>query len=119
MVEKMDTASSATASHPWTDAITNETLCGFFYAFYVVYGVLAALAILALVVMFFSASKLSTGQLLMNSVGVMLNAGISLTFALFLYLICDRALKPALSEKRRKAPSSSPLSSFDPLSSYM
>lgn len=85
----------------WTDAISNETVCGLFYAFYVVYAILAAIAVLSAIV-FVTTAKLPVGQLIFQSFTVLLSAALSATFALFLYLLCERALKPA-AESQGKA----------------
>jgi hypothetical protein len=81
----------------WTDAISNDTVCGLFYVFYVVYAILAAIAVLA-VIAFIATSKAPMGQLIFQSFTVLFSAALSATIALFLYLLCERALKPAAGE---------------------
>jgi hypothetical protein len=77
----------------WTDKISNEVVCGYFYAFFLVFSVLGGLSILGGILLVVS-SKLNSGQLAFSLFHTFLSAGLSITSALFLYLICERALKP-------------------------
>jgi hypothetical protein len=79
----------------WTDTIANSTLCNYFYVFFIVFTVWAALSLVGGIVLF-SASKLSFAALLVGMFSIILSFGISATAALFLYLICERALKPSM-----------------------
>lgn len=80
----------------WTDKITNSMLCNYFYIFFIIFAVWAGLALLGGIWIFISRSKMSIGMLISLIINVILSFGISGTTALFLYLICDRALMPAM-----------------------
>ncbi len=79
----------------WTDKIPNTVLCNYFYVFFVIFAVWAALSLLG-GVWIFATTKLSIGMLVAIVFNILLSFGISATSALFLYLICERALKPSL-----------------------
>lgn len=81
------------ASPSWMDNISNEVVCGYFYIFFLVFSVWAGLSLLG-GIWIFSSSKMNIGQLVSILFNVILSFGISATSALFLYLICERALKP-------------------------
>ena len=80
----------------WTDSISNSTLCDYFYIFFVIFSVWAGLSLLAGIWVFSSSSKMTLTMLFGVIINIILSFGISATSALFLYLICERALKPAL-----------------------
>jgi len=77
----------------WTDKISNEVVCGYFYIFFLVFAVWAGLSLLG-GIWIFSSSKMNVGQMVSILFNIILSFGISATSALFLYLICERALKP-------------------------
>ena len=79
----------------WTDKITNNTLCEYFHIFFIIFSVFAGISLLG-GIWIFASSKMSIGQLFSVILNIALSFGISATSALFLYLICERALKPAL-----------------------
>ena len=85
----------------WTDSISNSTLCDYFYIFFVIFSVWAGLSLLA-GIWVFSTSKMTIGMLVAVIINIILSFGISGTSALFLYLICERALKPALQKPARE-----------------
>ncbi len=78
----------------WTDKISSTVVCNYFYAFFLVFAVWAALSLLG-GVWVFATTKMSFGMLIGVLFNILLSFGISATSALFLYLICDRALKPS------------------------
>ena len=80
----------------WTNNISNSMLCNYFYIFFVIFSVWAGLALFTGIWLFASSSKMSFGMLLGLLINIILSFGISATSALFLYLICERALKPAM-----------------------
>jgi hypothetical protein len=88
----------------WTDKITNNALCSYFYIFFVVFSVWAGLSLLG-GVWIFSTTKMTFGTLIAVIFNIILSFGISATSALFLYLICERALKPSLVVKNRNTAS--------------
>ncbi len=79
----------------WTDKIASSTLCNYFYVFFIIFAVWAALSLLG-GVWIFATTKMSFGILVGVIFNILLSFGISATSALFLYLICERALKPAV-----------------------
>jgi hypothetical protein len=81
-------------THSWTDAISNQVVCGYFYLFFVVFSVWAGLSLLGGIYIFAS-TKMAAGQLISILFNIILSGGIAATQALFLYLICDRALNPS------------------------
>jgi len=100
----------SSSSSNWTDAIADSTLCGYFYVFFVIFSVLAALSIISAIWMF-ATTKITGGLVLAVLIAKLLNFGISATSALFLYLICERSLKPAAAKAQaaKQAPSASGL----------
>ena len=91
----------------WTDSISNSTLCDYFYIFFVIFSVWAGLSLLAGIWVFSSSSKMTLAMLFGVIINIILSFGISATSALFLYLICERALKPALQVQNSSASSRS------------
>jgi hypothetical protein len=79
----------------WSNAIADSTLCGYFYVFFIIFSVLAGLSVLSAIYMF-ATTKITGGLVLAVLFAKLLNFGISATAALFAYLICERALKPAM-----------------------
>lgn len=78
----------------WTDNISNTTVCNYFYIFFIIFAVWAAISLLG-GVWIFATTKMSFGMLIGVIFNILLSFGISATSALFLYLICERALKPS------------------------
>jgi hypothetical protein len=87
------------SKHQWTDKIPSSVVCNFFYVFFIIYSLLAGLSLVGGIVIF-TTTKMTFGALLANMFSVILSFGISITLALFLYLICERALKPELEAER-------------------
>jgi len=88
------------SSPQWTDPIADTTLCGYFYVFFVIYSVLAALAVIGAVYML-ATTKITGGLVGVVLFSKLISIGILGTTALFLYLICERALKPAAKAQQR------------------
>ena len=88
----------------WTEKIPDNVICNYFYIFFVIFAVWAALSLLG-GVWIFATTKMTLGMLVGIMFNIVLSFGISATSALFLYLICERALKPAASLKVRNATS--------------
>ena len=86
--------------HPpqWTDKIPDDTICNYFYVFFIIFSAYAAIALLGGVYIF-ATSKMTIGILIGVIFNILLSFGISATSALFLYLICERALKPHMAVK--------------------
>ena len=78
----------------WTDKISDNVLCNYFYVFFVIFAVLAALSLVG-GIWIFSTTKMTFGILIAFIFNILLSFGISATSALFFYLICERALKPS------------------------
>jgi hypothetical protein len=78
----------------WTQSISNQSLCNFFYVFFVIYAVLTAITVVRWIGIF-TTVKMSLGQAVaLAFFGVMLPLFGTIT-VLFQYIICDRALKPS------------------------
>lgn len=92
----------SSSSPDWTDAIADSTLCGYFYVFFVIFSVLAGLSVLSAIYMF-ATTKITGGLVLAVLLAKLINFGISATAALFLYLICERALKPSKSSQLKRS----------------
>ena len=78
----------------WTDKIADNVLCGYFYVFFVIFSFIAAMSLIGGIWIFVS-SKMSLPMMISIIFNIILTFGVSATSALFLYLICERALKPA------------------------
>lgn len=78
----------------WTKQISNRTVCNFFYAFFVAYAIIAALAVIGFIASFTMLS-MPKGMMIYSGFYGLLMIAIATTMALFHYLICDRALRPA------------------------
>jgi len=89
-------APSSKGAPSWTNKISNSMICNYFYVFFIIFAVWAGLSLLAGVWIFASRRSMSFGMLIALIINIILSFGISATTALFLYLICDRALKPAM-----------------------
>ena len=83
------------AAPQWTDKIPDAALCNYFYVFFLIFSVWAGLSLLG-GVWIFATTKMTFGMLIAVVFNILLSFGISATSALFLYLICERALKPAV-----------------------
>jgi len=81
------------AAPKWTNKIPNDVVCNYFYVFFMIFAVWAALSLLG-GIWIFSSTKMSLGMLVGFIFNILLSFGISATSALFLYLICERTLKP-------------------------
>ena len=81
--------------HQWTDKIANNVLCGYLYVFFVIFSFIAAMSLIGGIWIFIS-SKMTLPMLISSIFNIVLTFGVSTTSALFLYLICERALKPAM-----------------------
>lgn len=83
------------AASKWTDKISDNVLCNYFYIFFIIFATWAAISLLG-GVWIFATTKMSFGMLIGVIFNILLSFGISATSALFLYLICERALNPSL-----------------------
>jgi hypothetical protein len=81
----------------WIKNIPSETVCNFFYFFFVLYAVLAVLALITAIGGFVYGKKLGPAGMLLGFQGLLITL-IPAVFALFYYIICNRAL---LSDKRQ------------------
>ncbi len=71
--------------------IPSESVCNFFYFFFIVYAVLFVLALLTTIGVFSFTKKLGTAGIAIGLQGLVMTL-IPGVFALFYYIICDRAL---------------------------
>ena len=89
-------------SPQWTDKISDNIICNYFYVFFIIFSVWAAISLLG-GVWIFATTKMTFGMLVAVIFNILLSFGISATSALFLYLICERALKPSVVRAQSKA----------------
>ena len=75
----------------WMKKIPSESVCNFFYFFFVVYAVLFVLALLTTIGVFSFTKKLGAAGIAIGLQGLVMTL-IPGVFALFYYIICDRAL---------------------------
>ena len=75
----------------WTKQITSEQVCTFFYAFAIVHATIGVVALILAAILFFK-SKSSFAIFLPSLISLVISGAISFTSALFMYLICQRAL---------------------------
>jgi hypothetical protein len=87
----------------WTDKIADSTLCDYFYFFFVLFAIWAAVSLLG-GIFIFATTKLPLQMLIVMTFNILLSFGISATSSLFLYLICERALKPAIASQSQPTP---------------
>ena len=79
----------------WTDKIPSAVICNYYYVFFIIFAVWAAISLIG-GVWIFATTKMSLGMLVAFVFNILLSFGISTTSSLFLYLMCDRALKPSV-----------------------
>lgn len=93
IIHRMNRTPPTTDETHWTDSISNATLCNFFYIFFVIFTIWAIVGVIGLIWLFATTSMSGKGMfaILFN---LIITSGISITAALFHYLICDRALNP-------------------------
>ena len=75
----------------WMKQIPSESICNFFYFFFVVYAVLFVLSLLTTIGVFQFTKKLGIAGIALGLQGVIMTI-IPGVFALFYYILCDRAL---------------------------
>ncbi len=75
----------------WTKAISNETICNFFYVFFIIYAVISGLIVLYILGLALNFKKLAAVgmPLILQSVIVL---ALGTTQLLFHYLICSRSI---------------------------
>ena len=76
----------------WTQSISSNSVCNWYYFFFVVGAIVAALALIAFVGAVAGVMKASRGITIAFAFGYLLQAIIATIGALFAYLVCDRAL---------------------------
>lgn len=82
------------AESHWTDSISNATLCNFFYVFFVLFTIWAVIGLIGSIWLF-ATTPMSGKVMIALLFNLIITSGISITTALFHYLICDRALNPS------------------------
>lgn len=76
----------------WTQSISNQTLCNFFYGFFVIYAILTAITVIGFLIIL-TTVKMPLGQAVAQGFYGVIMISLGTTMMLFHYLICDRALK--------------------------
>jgi hypothetical protein len=82
------------AAPEWTNTIPSSVICNYYYVFFIIFAVWAAISLIG-GVWIFATTKMSLGMLVGFIFNILLSFGISTTSSLFLYLMCDRALRPS------------------------
>ena len=77
----------------WTNVVPNWVICDWFYVFFLINAIVVVLAILALASSLFS-KGLSSKMSLVTGTPLALSLIVATTQTLFMYLLCDRSLKP-------------------------
>jgi len=78
----------------WTNPISNNVLCGYYYVFFIIFAAWAAISLLGGIYLF-ATTKMTSAVFFALLFNILLTFGLSATHSLFLYLICDRALNPS------------------------
>ncbi len=86
----------------WTDKIPDNVICNYYYVFFIIFSVWAGLSLLG-GVWIFATTKMPLSSLIAVIFNLLLSFGISATSALFMYLICERALKTSSTALERRA----------------
>lgn len=89
----MNRTPTASSEPHWTDRISNATLCNFFYIFFVIFTVWAIVGLIG-GIWIFATTPMTTGLFAVFLFNLVMTSGISITAALFHYLVCERALNP-------------------------
>jgi hypothetical protein len=78
----------------WMKSISSGTVCGWFYFLFVWQSVMAALAILGVFGVAFMGGKLGIPKAarLIQVATLVVGAGIAVASALFMYILCERAI---------------------------
>jgi hypothetical protein len=76
----------------WTQSISNETICNFFYAFFVIYAVLTAITVIGFLIIL-TTVKMPLGQAVAQGFYGVIVISLGTTMMIYHYLIFDRALK--------------------------
>ena len=75
----------------WTQQISSEQVCSFFYAFAIIYGVIGVLGIgMSVWSLFFS--KIPSALVMPLLIQIVITSTLAFVTALFHYLVCTRAL---------------------------
>jgi uncharacterized membrane protein len=85
----------------WTKQISSELVCNFFYVFFVVYAVIAVISLIG-VIGIFTFLKVPKAQVGAIGIQGLIGLALATTQMLFLYLICDRALKPSAEAEKKE-----------------
>lgn len=85
----------------WTKQISSEIVCNFFYVFFVVYAVIAVVSLVGLIGVF-TFLKVPKANLGVAGLQAFIALALATSQMLFLYLICDRALKPSAEAEKQK-----------------
>ena len=86
----------------WTKQISSDVVCNFFYVFFVIYAIIAVISLIGLIGVF-SFLKVPKANLGVAGFQAVIALALATTQMLFLYLICDRALKPGAEAEKKEA----------------
>jgi hypothetical protein len=78
----------------WMNSIASSTVCGWFYFLFVWQSIMAAFAILGVFGVAFMGGKMgfSKAMRLSQMAVLLVSAGIAVASALFMYILCERAI---------------------------
>ena len=99
----------------WTKSIPSKFICDVYYFFFVIYAIIAVLSLVGTVGIVFAAKLPKALAVSVGFQGV-IGGSISAVLALYMYLICDRALlsrKEAFAEKKKEGYSSHSTQGFE------
>jgi hypothetical protein len=74
----------------WTESISSETICGYYYIMFILTCVIVAIAVFGMIGILMS--KMPLMFKVSSSVQLLVSGGIAVVGAMFLYIMCDRAL---------------------------
>lgn len=76
----------------WTESISSETICGYYYVMFIVACIIVGIAFIGLFGILFS--KMPMMMKMTSSMNILVSGGLAVLGAMFLYIMCDRALLP-------------------------
>ncbi len=77
--------------HPeWTESVSSETICGYYYIMFIITCVVVAIAVFG--VFGILMSKMPMMFKISSVFQLLVSGGIAVVGAMFLYIMCDRAL---------------------------
>lgn len=110
----MNRTPPASSESHWTDSISNATLCNFFYVFFVIFMIWGVIGLIGMMWLF-ATTPMKGSTMIALLFNLVITSGISITAALFHYLVCDRALNPSHNPGAEKHMRLQTMSQYDAL----